>query len=192
MNFRKIAFGSASFVIMVICLLAYISFVKNPLTTISNTPQKSQKNKINEKNIQTEAEYYVNEKYGFRIKMPKGWEKYQAVENLGIVDFYLPIKKYPDHDLKICGEYMMSPVKINVWTKDIWNTEKSRCAKETLQGCQKFADDYSGIIGENNKYIFELFFTSDLLPDDLANLDEEGFQPDYWRKNFSFVPTTNN
>jgi len=119
-------------------------------------------------------ETYRNEKYGFQVYLPEGWENYRAVErdknaedNLSgvvFIDFALPSREGVENSGYWSG---MVPVgTVGVWTKEAWNRKKTQCLKRGITpGCP---DEHSAL-GNNEQYFFDYTSSQDV-PSDIAGL----------------------
>lgn len=110
---------------------------------------------------------YKNDRYGFQVTLPKGWEKYKAKEKGGMVEISLPSNDFN-------GKYV-PVVDILVWSTADWQKNIEQCQKEPSPNCF----DDSSIAAESKDYVFVITTSSNSLPDDLSPMNPNSILKDY-------------
>lgn len=147
-------------------------------------PKKSQKEAVTstKENASTNR-IYRNEKYGFQMELPNGWEGYRVSESrnetTGVlyVEFTLPTKENPE---LWNGEANVGA--IGVWDRATWDSKKTICAKEASPDCP---NEY-GTVGSNASYFFDYTPPQDF-PESMIGLVVNS---DYFQKHTVFFPPT--
>ena len=139
----------------------------------NNQPDAAVSQQLSSQTQQTQSDLvYTNNKYGFQLTLPGGWENYKAIENNmpGTIFFLLPTKDKtwaaPDNSGKDSKSGYADVFSIDISTIGDWTkTCVPKCDREENgPGCY-ICTDY---VAKNSKYVFT-FYPPQTLPNDLQN-----------------------
>lgn len=139
---------------------------------------------------------YTNEKYGFSVALPAGWEKYQVSVQRDKGDdkhtylyFLLPTsdKNFGYFD-KNTGKIVKGSAEIFVITAtdlNTWNNDV--ISKECIENPNPECPNESSVVGKDEKYVFTADYGNGLLPEDVQKFVADGSAAEFLDGKFKLL-----